>query len=110
MNIEKAETLEDYIKNHPPKGFNPTPFLLSDARQITWFWSNDRCYAETARDKDGNQVGTLYWAEDEYKDFRELNRRLVGCTIFIQGDLLDEMKEYITKQLYLSEKDRVLTQ
>lgn len=101
-----AQTVEEYVKTHPPKEFNPKPVLINDARQITWFWSNEMYYAETALDKDGNAVGTFYWVDSQgYPDQMGpgFERKLIGCTIFLNDktELLESMKEYINKQMYL---------
>ncbi len=63
-----AQTLNEYLKTHSPRGFRPVPHYFPLGDFVTYYFRNDRCYEERVDD-----LLTVYRAFDSHE--------LVGCKI-----------------------------
>jgi hypothetical protein len=63
-----AENLIEYLAEHPPQGFQPVPHYHSDGDFVTYYFRNDRCYAERVDD-----LLTVFVSFE--------SKELVGCKI-----------------------------
>lgn len=63
-----VQTLKEYLVEHPPKGFHPTPHYFGQGDFVTYYFRNEPCYAERVDD-----LLTVYLAFE--------TKELVGCKI-----------------------------
>jgi hypothetical protein len=63
-----AEDLDEYLKNHSPKGFRPLPHYFAQGDFVTYYFRNDPSYAERVDD-----LLTVFLSFE--------TKELVGCKI-----------------------------
>jgi hypothetical protein len=63
-----AEDLMEYLNTHPPQGFRPIPHYFPQGDFVTYYFRNERCYAQRVDD-----LLTVFVAFD--------TNELVGCKI-----------------------------
>lgn len=40
------DSLQKYLREHPPQGFKPIPMFNRRGQLIVWYWSDDEGYAD----------------------------------------------------------------
>lgn len=68
--------LNDYLKEHPCRGFRPMPVLIQGGRALMWYWEDVPHYSEPIH-CDDRWVGSVHRANSD--------RRAVGVTIHAEA-------------------------